>query len=158
MGLDMFLFKARKSNHSAKELSALDRHDLSPEDEDIKDLLPLYESDYSKGKYCIFKEVAYWRKFNALHQWFVTHVQIGIDNCDMYEVTKDHILDLLDTLFSVIEEKDPTYFMPTSGFFFGSTEVDEYYWEQIADTREKMYCLLNDFDWENERLFYLASW
>jgi hypothetical protein len=158
MGLDMFLFKTKRTNHSIDELKSLDRYDLTPEDEDVKDLLPLYESDYSKGKYCIFKEVSYWRKFNALHNWFVTNVQIGIDDCGMYEVTKDHVEDLLDTLFIVLEEKDPTDFMPVIGFFFGSNEVDEYYWEQVENTRDKMYRLLNDFDWENERLFYHSSW
>lgn len=156
MGLDMFLRKTKRTNHSLSELNTLDRYDLTPDNEDIKEFLPLYESEF--GYVSIFKEVAYWRKFNALHNWFVTNVQIGIDDCGMYEVTRDHIIDLVDTLFLVIEEKDPTDFMPVVGFFFGSTELDEYYWEQVENTRDKMYRLLNDFDWENERLFYCSSW
>lgn len=156
MGLDMYLRKIKRTNHSIDELNALDRYDLKPDSEDIKEFLPLYESEL--GYVSIFGEVSYWRKFNALHNWFVTHVQIGIDDCGMYEVTRDHMVDLVDTLFLVIEEKDPTDFMPTIGFFFGSVEIDEYYWEQVENTRDKMYRLLNDFDWENERLFYCSSW
>ena len=133
MGLDMYIYKSNKTEHSIKELCELD--------------------DGST-----FTKIAYWRKFNALHDWFVTHVQIGIDDCGMYEVTKDHILDLVDTLFLVIEEQDPSKFMPTSGFFFGSTEVDEYYWQQVEDTCKKMYQFLNEFDLENQRMFYVADW
>jgi len=158
MGLDMYLFRTKKTNHSVKELNALDRYDLSPDDEDVKEFLPLYDSKYEDGRYSIFKEVSYWRKFNALHSWFVTNVQIGIDDCGMYEVTRDHIIDLVDTLFTILEEKDPSDFMPVVGFFFGSTELDEYYWEQVENTRDKMYRLLNEFDWENERLFYCSDW
>ena len=156
MGLDMYLFKTKRTNHSLDELKVLDRHNLSEDNEDIKDFLPLYESE--SGYLSIFKEISYWRKFNALHGWFVINVQIGIDDCGLYEVTKDHIIDLLNTLFTVLEEKDPTDFMPAIGFFFGSNEVDEYYWERVENTRDKMYRLLNDFDWENERLFYCSSW
>ncbi len=156
MGLDMYLRKTKRTNHSLSELNTLDRYDLTQDSEDIKEFLPLYESEV--GYLSIFKDVAYWRKFNALHNWFVTHVQIGIDDCGSYEVVKDHIEDLVDTLLFVIEEKDPTDFMPTIGFFFGNVDIDEYYWEQVENTRDKMNRLLNDFDWENERLFYCSSW
>lgn len=156
MGLDMYLRKIKRTDHSIDQLKSLDRYDLTPDSEDIKEFLPLHQSEM--GYFSIFKQVAYWRKFNALHNWFVIHVQIGIDDCGMYEVTRDHIVDLVNTLFNVLEEKDPSDFMPVVGSFFGSNEVDEYYWEQVENTRDKMYRLLNDFDWENERLFYCSSW
>lgn len=137
MGLDMYMFKSKKTSHSVKELCELS----NAEKEDS-----------------IFTDIAYWRKFNALHDWFVTHVQIGIDDCNIYEVTKDNITDLVDTLNSVLEKKDSTDFMPSIGFFFGNTEVDEYYWERVEDTHVKMYQLLNEFDWEDQRMFYQSSW
>ncbi len=158
MGLDMYLFKTKKTNHSVKELNALDRYDLSPDDEDVKEFLPLYESKYEDGRYSIFKEVSYWRKFNALHSWFVTNVQIGIDDCGAYEVTKGHIDDLLLTLENTLAYRDPTDMMPVSGFFFGSTIVDEYYWQNMEDTYDKIYNISTTFDWEKERLFYMSSW
>lgn len=158
MGLDMYLFRTKKTNHSVKELNALDRYDLSPDDEDVKEFLPLYESKYEDGRYSIFKEVSYWRKFNALHSWFVTNVQIGIDDCGAYEVTKGHIEDLINTLQDCFTQQDASDFMPCSGFFFGNTLVDEYYWEQVENTLGKMNRLIEDFDWEKERLFYMSSW
>ena len=30
--------------------------------------------------------VAYWRKANAIHKWFVDHVQDGVDDCGEYYV------------------------------------------------------------------------
>ena len=33
------------------------------------------------------EEVAYWRKFNALHNWFVQNCQDGVDECQYAEVT-----------------------------------------------------------------------
>jgi len=158
MGLDMYLFRTKKTNHSVKELNALDRYDLSPDDEDVKDFLPLYDSKYEDGRYSIFKEVSYWRKFNALHSWFVTNVQIGVDDCGSYEVSQDHIDDLLLTLENTLAYRDPTDMMPVSGFFFGSTIVDEYYWQNMEDTYDKIYNISTTFDWEKERLFYMSSW
>lgn len=131
MGLDMCLYKAKKT---------IDK--TCNDFEDLEDL----------------EEVAYWRKFNALHNWFVTNVQIGIDDCNMHEVTKYHVEDLLYTLMNTKQDQDPSHFEPVEGFFFGSTEIDEYYWEQVENTLDKMRGLLNDFDWENERLFYCSSW
>jgi hypothetical protein len=154
----MYLFKTKKTNHSVKELNALDRYDLSPDDEDIKEFLPLYESKYEDGRYSIFKEISYWRKFNALHSWFVTNVQIGVDDCGSYEVSQDHIDDLLLTLENTLAYRDPTDMMPVSGFFFGSTIVDEYYWQNMEDTYDKIYNISTTFDWEKERLFYMSSW
>lgn len=159
MGLDMYIYKTKKTSHSVKELSDLDNN---PKEDNpaLAEFLPLHLPfpDHFPDHRSIFTQVAYWRKFNALHSWFVNHVQLGIDDCNFYELHKDHIEDLLETLQHVLEEKDTSDFEPIQGFFFGSTEVDDYYWEQVENTRDKMYRLLNDFDWENERMFYHSSW
>lgn len=158
MGLDMYLLKTKKTKHSVKEILKLDRYDLKPEDEDVKDFLPLYKSSFIEGNYSLFEEVAYWRKFNALHSWFVTNVQIGVDDCGTYEVTQDDIDDLLQTLEDTLAYRDPSDMMPVSGFFFGSTMIDEFYWEKMEDTYDKIYNISTTFDWEKERLFYMSSW
>lgn len=159
MGLDMYMFKTKKTSHSVKELCDLD-NDAKEDNPALVEFLPLHKPfpDHFPDHLSILTQVAYWRKFNALHNWFVNHVQLGIDDCGMYEVTKDHIEDLLDTLMNAKQDQDPSHFEPVGGFFFGSIEVDEYYWEQVENTSDKMYRLLNDFDWDNERLFYRSSW
>jgi hypothetical protein len=103
-------------------------------------------------------EVAYWRKFNALHNWFVTNIQIGIDDCGSYEITKDELEALISTIESLLETRDPDFLPPTSGFFFGSMAIDDYYFEQCEWTLEKLKSILETFDWENEKLFYASSW
>lgn len=154
----MFIYKVRKTDHSVKELSKLDNN---PKEDDpaIAEFLPLYTPFESMPDYkSIFKQVAYWRKFNALHQWFVTHVQLGIDNCGLYEVTKDHLFDCLYTLENVHNMKNPSYLPPTQGFFWGSTEIDDYYWNDVEESIQTISSLIDNTDWATERLFYQSSW
>lgn len=41
------------------------------------------------------KEIAYWRKANMIHKWFVDNVQKGNDDCKEYKITKEHLEELL---------------------------------------------------------------
>lgn len=41
--------------------------------------------------------VAYWRKANAIHQWFVDNCQDGVDECQEAYVSEEKLKDLLDT-------------------------------------------------------------
>ena len=159
MGLDMYIFKVKKTKHTIDELHELDR-EPNPNDPKIVEFLPLDQPypDTFKDYYTIFKKVAYWRKFNALHNWFVTHVQVGIDNCAHYELDKDVLIDLLETLLNAKSENDPSEMMPVSGFFFGSTDVDEYYWEHIEKAIDEISNLIDNTNWDKERLFYTSSW
>jgi len=159
MGLDMYIFKVKKTKHAIDELHELDR-EPNPNDPKIVEFLPLDQPypDTFKDYYTIFKKVAYWRKFNALHNWFVTHVQVGIDNCAHYELDREVLIDLLENLEYTLTAKDPSKMMPTSGFFFGSTETDEYYWKRVDNSIEIISDLVNNTNWETERLFYHSSW
>jgi len=65
------------------------------------------EADFAEDVY----ELAYWRKANAIHKWFVDNVQHGVDNCEKYRLTKSNIEDLLalvTNLLDNIELKDGT--------------------------------------------------
>src|SRR5690606_27196657 len=65
------------------------------------------------------REVAYWRKANHIHNWFVENVQGGVDNCEPFEVTKDKLQELLNLCQLVYTNKDKAKeLMPTSGGFF----------------------------------------
>lgn len=83
--------------------------------------------------------VAYWRKANAVHQWFVENVQGGTDDCGRYEVHPEALAALrgaCEAAVAAYEAGDrgaaAQILPPTSGFFFGSTEVDEWY---VGDLR-----------------------
>lgn len=52
----------------------------------------------------IMEEVGYWRKANAVHQWFVDHVQGGVDDCEYHdEVTKEQVEELRDLCVDIVE-------------------------------------------------------
>ena len=51
----------------------------------------------------ITEEVAYWRKANAIHQWFVENVQDGDDDCGEYEVSREQLEELLTTVNKVLK-------------------------------------------------------
>ena len=158
MGLDMFIYKVKKTDHSVKELSKLDNN---PKEDDpaIAEFLPLYTPFESTPDFkSIFKQVAYWRKFNALHQWFVTHAQLGIDNCGLYELDQDVLRSCHDTLEEAFYKKNHYVLPPTQGFFWGSTEIDDYYWNNVEEAIQTISSLIDNTDWATERLFYQSSW
>lgn len=109
----------------------------------------------------IVTEAMYWRKFNAIHNWFVKNVQNGIDDCREYEVSGEKLEELLDVIDRCIEDnhKIPELLSPISGFFFGSVLVDEFFIERLNDTRDKLNYLINQTkDDFNYTFSYCASW
>ena len=84
-------------------------------------------------------EAMYWRKANAIHGWFVETVQDGEDNCKEYEVDRAQLESLRDLCKDILEhplaERDEDL-EPTAGFFFGCTNKDEYYYEDLKQTVE----------------------
>jgi hypothetical protein len=159
MGLDMYIFKTKKTDHSAQQLSELNSR-AAADNPEFAEFLPLNKPypESAPDIVSIFKEVAYWRKFNALHQWFVTNVQLGIDDCGLYEVTRDELTQCLELLRETAASGNSNTLPPTQGFFWGSTEVDESYWRMIRSSIDMVYGLIEYTDWNKERLFYQASW
>lgn len=157
MGLDMYLIKRRKND--AKDNS--------------------------------FNEVAYWRKANQIHKWFVDHVQDGVDDCGYYKVSVEQLRDLLATCRDVINMANTTQeemdgglekidgewkqtkmmgriihnedeiaaILPTgAGFFFGSTEYNEWYLRDIEETIEQLEEVLFSTDFTKDEILYTSSW
>jgi len=81
-------------------------------------------------------QIGYWRKANAIHNWFVQNVQDGVDECQETFVRPEQLRELLQTCKDALESRDAERLPSTSGFFFGSTEVNECYWQDIKDTIE----------------------
>jgi hypothetical protein len=106
-------------------------------------------------------KVGYWRKANQVHQWFVDNVQEGEDNCAQYYVSRDQLQELLSVCREVLTSKDEEVakdlLPPSVGFFFGSYEISEWYWEQIDDTIKQLEKVLSEVpaDWD---LYYDSSW
>ena len=73
------------------------------------------------------EEVAYWRKQNAIHYWFVKNVQGDVDNRAMYSLTDDHLLKLSSECYKVLANptvENAMTVLPTfNGPFFGGTDL-----------------------------------
>lgn len=112
MGLDMYLYKAnRVGKLSAYELLEMEmKHTTS------------------------LKQIAYWRKADNIHMWFVNNVQDGIDDRGTYEVTKEMLEDLLHTCKS------------------------KWCYKDIEDTISIIEDILQTTDFEREMIMYHACW
>ena len=55
-----------------------------------------WDKEHKYGHVQLHEQAGYWRKANAIHDWFVKHVQDGEDDCRYHqEVTKGVLEDLL---------------------------------------------------------------
>ena len=103
-------------------------------------------------------EIISWRKANAIHKWFVDNVQGGVDDCGGYKVTKEQLIQLHNECNEVLNNPNlAEQLLPTQpGFFFGGTEYDEWYFNDIDNTIKILEDALSD---ENADDFtYRASW
>lgn len=135
MGLNMYLSGRRYvSGHFNKGDDALA--------ENIQKLLPeLGNFPGSQGNRCIKEiqiEVGYWRKANHIHKWFVDNVQAGLDECNPHSVTRADLMELRRACEQVqSNHSNAASWLPTqSGFFFGGTDYDGWYFEDINTTIE----------------------
>ena len=105
----------------------------------------------------VIEEVGYWRKQNQIHQWFVENVQNGEDNCAEYCVSKGQLEDLLEICKKILNDNSlAEELLPTaSGFFFGGTEYDEWYFDGIENTIEILEGVLSD---TSADYYYSSSW
>ena len=112
--------------------------------------------DPKKVKY-IIEEAGYWRKQNQIHRWFVENVQEGIDNCGEYYVSKEDLKTLLDLCPKVKADHSlaDSLLPSASGFFFGGTEYDEWYFDGIDNTIQILEEALED---ERGDYYYSSSW
>lgn len=106
------------------------------------------------------EEVGYWRKFNALHQWFVTTVQSGADDCrDSPAFDRTTLEQLRNLLEQCRVEGQPTaeqLLPPQSGFFFGGAGFDTYYWDNVRRTIALLDDILAEDD--DDEYYYRGSW
>ena len=150
-----------------------------------------WDKDDSFAYDTIFTEIAYWRKANEIHNYFVEYVQHGVDDCGTYDVSKKQLEDLLYKCkeverIAVLEKSKvvngytfengkeiPMYedgevianaeevaaILPTKGgFFFGSTDYDKYYMEDIKYTIDILEKILEETDFDTEAVCYHSSW
>lgn len=112
--------------------------------------------------------VGYWRKANAIHAWFVDNVQDGNDDCKEYHVPYGRLRSLRAACMAVATAPAGTVedvakqngLLPRAGFFFGSTNIDEWYMNDIDHTIKVIDNILeyipeDDWSWS---IYYRSSW
>lgn len=163
MGLDMY-FYARKTTY--KSFSKWDNPERANEvnyPEDLKIFSDyIYDRNFKSIQTETSYQIGYFRKFNALHSYIVKTFANGIDNCQdiyLYKEDVEQIKKVLDDVLEANTEEKAKELLPTqSGFFFGGTDYDEYYFEDVKDAADLMQNILDNFDFENYQLVYQASW
>lgn len=140
----------------------------------------------------ITEDVAYWRKANQIHNWFIANCASGEDNNTEMSVSREQLQELVDTCKKVIEGseliegqvengytfdeknnkkpimedgkyiKDPKLaeeLLPTTdGFFFGSTDYNEWYLDNLKETISQIEPLLAEDDDGEGEFIYSPSW
>jgi hypothetical protein len=156
MGLDMFLTKRHYigSNYEHRNVKAKVSITIGKKKVNINP---------NKISY-IHEGVAYWRKANHIHAWFVENCQGGEDDCREADVSVAKLKELIALCKEIFEKKDNAFSeanLPTqSGFFFGGTEYGEYYYSAIEDTINMLTEAIADVD-ENDYsidFLYHSSW
>ena len=105
-------------------------------------------------------QLAYWRKANAIHNWFVKNVQEGKDECQSSYVPKEKLVELRETCQKVLDNHDLAVDLlpPVRGFFFGSTDLDEWYFQDLERTTIMLDKILANPKLDKLWIQYRASW
>ena len=120
--------------------------------------LDIYFEKRKNNNQNIVKNLAYFRKVNFLVSFFEVKVG-GLENCEPKTIEKWMVEQLIETCCEIAntynKNKDnrlkwlklaESTLPTTDGFFFGSTEYDKYYIQDVRDTRDMMRKILPKFD------------
>tara|TARA_R100000654_G_scaffold27319_1_gene51324 strand:- start:405 stop:980 length:576 start_codon:yes stop_codon:yes gene_type:complete len=96
--------------------------------------------DFSYRHFEVRLPLASWRKANQIHNYIVREIGKGIDDQKPIYLTDEHLEQILDVIREVGNDpvKAKKLLPPVEGFFFGSQEIDSYYWQDLAYTRKTL--------------------
>lgn len=148
MGLDMYL---------TRKVYVKNWDHMSPAERTVITAKRGDDDIATEGIAYLVYEVGYWRKANQIHAWFVDNVQDGKDDCATYHVSADYLQRLLDVVADTLLEpnKAPELLPTREGFFFGSADYDESYFDDLRLTKSILEAALQDDSGDYE---YHSSW
>lgn len=99
--------------------------------------------------------VGYFRKVNCVYRYFEDKL-----TDETAWVTKDECEDIVKRCSAVLENPDlASELMPTrSGFLFGSTEYDKYYFSDLKNVRKQFKSFIKYFKTDDDLMFIHMSW
>jgi hypothetical protein len=123
--------------------------------------------------YSVFDQLARIVKANQIFNWFINNVMSGVANNDYYEVTKEHLENLLKICnkvknsftnndgeyivnAEVAEENLPL--MKERGIFFGTSTYDNNYATHVIEMVNIIDNILSTIDFEKETVYFNAIW
>ena len=177
MGLDMFLDYRRNLGgipetiqRAMRKQAFIDAYPSLAEHYIEKGTLDkVIDARISKGE-PYGESLMYWRKANAIHKFFVDTCADGIDESQPIEVPIDVLADLLgrcETILAsgpnddelIIDEDIANELLPThDGFFFGSTDYDDWYIEDLKATTRAIKPIVDHPELYPDPIIYQASW
>lgn len=99
--------------------------------------------------------VGYFRKVNCVYRYFE-----GKLTDETAWVTKEDCEDIINRCTAVLKTPSlASELMPTqSGCFFGSTEYDKYYFDDLKDVRKQFKSFIKYFKTDNDLMYIYMSW
>ena len=173
MGLDMYLTANEYVSRTQRDPQGLS-YDTPKENDLFYNLAGRHPGWIDTAGYqgiSVSYPIAYWRKANAIHNWFVQNVQDDRDECQKSYVSPENLRELREacqavlatknnSLVSVKEVAEENGLAPLAGFFFGGTDYDEYYYDDLEYTVKMIDRLENSGVFDNawKDIEYQASW
>ena len=159
MGLDITFYKAKRSkDNETKERLEEIRKTLATEyikSIDERNSKVIKELEEEKENINPWNEVTYYRKVNFLIPFFGYE-----ENCSNIEIDKYQVEDLIEACKEVLANHDKASFLlPTqAGLFFGSTDYDDWYFDNVQNVKEKFEEILADFNRDEDILIMHCWW
>ncbi|MCD8253482.1 MAG: hypothetical protein LUD40_16495 [Phocaeicola dorei] len=144
---------------SSLVISDLNNDDNGRERIKLRELIACGLAEITEKDYVFIEydehELLYWRKANQIRDWFARNLTDFQDNGTTI-VTKQDLWKLKDDCDLVLNNhKLASQYLPTSeGFFFGSDEYDEYYFEDVKRTAREIKNICKLVEWDTEVLLY----
>ena len=164
MGLDITFYKAKRSkdNETKERLEEISLEEIRKTlaTEYIKSIdecnsKVIKELEEEKENTNPWNKVAYFRKVNFLIPFFGYE-----ENCSNIEIDKYQVEDLIEACKEVLANHDKASFLlPTqAGLFFGSTDYDDLYFDDVQNVKEKFEEVLADFNRDEDILIMHCWW
>lgn len=104
-------------------------------------------------------QIGYWRKANHVLNWINENVA-QVENCQDVQMSAMQIRQLRDTCQEVLNDKNKAKrLMPTTeGFFFGSQDYKEWYFEDLEETVRICNRALAEVDFNEQDVWFHAWW
>ena len=105
------------------------------------------------------KSEKYFRKVNFLIPFVESKIGHELEDCEVVKLTKDNLESLVELCKEVLAHHDKAEeLLPTrDGFFFGGTEYDEWYFNDVQEVHDEVSDLLSTMTSRMKARFY-AWW